>query len=534
MSTITTASSIVTTAAATAAASTASSTTPFYFTTAAVVIPAVTGSVSFLSSGVIIYVIVRSRIYSTYHRIMLGTSIADCVASLAIALTTLPMPKDVIYPFATRSFGNTATCEAQGLAYTIGNTFLFYMSFLLNVFYLCTLTRWFRLKEERFQWLVELPLFVASLLISFLLPLVYFTRDVMNPSPNDTFCSIYSYPQGCSRDTNPLCRGDVGIREKFAKAYVPTMIITLTTLLVTMILIVLSFHLNERVLRKRTTTARNFHSLTTTNDVSPNNGSDSHSDSGNGSAVDAGGGVGDSFTRAGARMDDITTMPYTFRRAQETKRVVTRQAIMYILAFFFSHGFSVLSYVDLRSRNFASYTEWIAVLRIIFQPLQGFFNMLIFLHHKVYSIRRDGPDKSFAQALKTVLLSPNAVDDPIVSSIEIVMMDEYLHRKSHGHGNNVRSTLRRKRNYRLDDGADDGFKIEEGEDHASYIDHLSISEIEESVNSEVDYVSGVNDASFTGSQPTIQSFIMSGMMDDGDISFHTGPSTGSGPITDSR
>jgi len=145
------------------------------------------------------------------------------------------------------------------------------------------------------------------------------------------------------------------------------------------------------------------------------------------------------------------------------------------------------------------------------------------------------PDESFAQALRTVLLSPNTEDDPIVSSIEIVMMDEYLHRMSLRHGNNnVRSTLRRKRIYRLDDGADNAFKIEEGEDQASYIDHLSISEIEESVNSEVDYVSGVNDASFTGSQPTIQSFIMSGMMDDGVISFHTGPSTGSGPITDSR
>ena len=98
----------------------------FYFTKAGIIIPTVTGTISFLSSSAIIYVILRSKsgIKTTYHRIILGLSIADCITSFVILLTTIPMPKNVIYPFALASYGNVATCEAQGLIYIIGNVAL--------------------------------------------------------------------------------------------------------------------------------------------------------------------------------------------------------------------------------------------------------------------------------------------------------------------------------------------------------------------------------------------------------------------------
>lgn len=474
-------------------------------------IPAITGSVSFVSSGTIIYVIVRSKIYSTYHRIMLGTSIADCVASLAIALTTLPMPKDVIYPFAGKSFGNIATCEAQGLAYLTGNTFVFCMSFLLNMFYLCSLAIWFTLKEENFKWIIEAPLFLASLLISLLVPLVYFDKEVINPSPNDTFCSIYSYPQGCNKEDNPSCRGgSMDLQGKFAKTYVPIMFITFLTLILTMVMVVISFHRTEKGLRFKTTARE----LTSAAETSSASVVERNTMMGEEDPQDSSLNVSSSSNDTPTTMD--ISMFRTFRRAQENKRIVTRQAIMYILAFFFSHGFTVLSYIDLRYHKYMSYTEWIAILRIIFQPLQGFFNMLIFLHHKVHSIRRDNPNESFAQALRTVFLSPKTVEDPIVSSIEIVMMNDYMQRKSH-----VRPLRRHRRSVDVADN-DNVFNVE---DQASYFDQLSISEMEESVNSDFDYVSRVNDSSFNGSQPTIHSLIM----DDANFSYRTGPSLESVP-----
>ena len=81
----------------------------FYFTKAGFIIPTVTGSISCLSSLTIIAFILRSKSNTIYHRIMFGLSSADIITSLAIALTTLPMPKDVIYPFSGSSYVTIGT-----------------------------------------------------------------------------------------------------------------------------------------------------------------------------------------------------------------------------------------------------------------------------------------------------------------------------------------------------------------------------------------------------------------------------------------
>jgi hypothetical protein len=60
----------------------------------AALVPRFTGSLSAVSSALIIYVILRSeaRLSSIYHRIMFGMSLADICGSIAMALTSLPMP----------------------------------------------------------------------------------------------------------------------------------------------------------------------------------------------------------------------------------------------------------------------------------------------------------------------------------------------------------------------------------------------------------------------------------------------------------
>jgi hypothetical protein len=121
----------------------------------------VTGSISFLCSMIIISIVLRSisGLKTTYHRIIFGLSFADCVTSFAIALTTIPMPKDVIYPFEMPSYGNIATCEAQGLAFMMGTVVAFCMNGLLNIYYLCTLR--YSTKEKKFRCYVEVPFYIV-------------------------------------------------------------------------------------------------------------------------------------------------------------------------------------------------------------------------------------------------------------------------------------------------------------------------------------------------------------------------------------
>jgi hypothetical protein len=70
----------------------------------AAVMPRFSGSLSAISSAAIIYVILRSEkgLSGIYHRIMFGMSTADILGSLAMALTSLPMPS---YMFKEEEFG---------------------------------------------------------------------------------------------------------------------------------------------------------------------------------------------------------------------------------------------------------------------------------------------------------------------------------------------------------------------------------------------------------------------------------------------
>ena len=63
----------------------------------AAILPRFTGGLSAFLSLLIIHVIFRSqkRLDTIYHRIMVGLSIANVVGSLAIALTSLPMPREM-------------------------------------------------------------------------------------------------------------------------------------------------------------------------------------------------------------------------------------------------------------------------------------------------------------------------------------------------------------------------------------------------------------------------------------------------------
>ena len=62
------------------------------------IVPRITGGTSVVSSILIIYVILKSqaKLSTIYHRILFGMSIAGILSSSAIALTTLPMPSELV------------------------------------------------------------------------------------------------------------------------------------------------------------------------------------------------------------------------------------------------------------------------------------------------------------------------------------------------------------------------------------------------------------------------------------------------------
>jgi hypothetical protein len=104
------------------------------------IIPHVTGALSILGSAFIVYDVVsdRKKWSSTYHRLLFGMGLYDFVSSFATALSTVPMPSES----GDFSYGNAATCTAQGMFVNLNIASPLY-NFMLSIYFLLTVTfRW--------------------------------------------------------------------------------------------------------------------------------------------------------------------------------------------------------------------------------------------------------------------------------------------------------------------------------------------------------------------------------------------------------
>ena len=106
------------------------------------VIPHITGALSVLGSLFIIVDILRKRqkkLGTTYHRILLGMSLSDVVGSFAVALSTWPIPSLESGTIDGGSIfgasGTQGTCSAQGFFVQVGMAAPLYNG-VLSVYYL--------------------------------------------------------------------------------------------------------------------------------------------------------------------------------------------------------------------------------------------------------------------------------------------------------------------------------------------------------------------------------------------------------------
>lgn len=128
----------------------------FFVTSTASFTTTASASISAVSSLTILYIVLRSsmRFGSAYHRIMTSIAIFDFISSLALSLTTIPIPTDVIYPYqGNRVYGTVATCDAQAFAIMFGCVGSFFMTLGLFVFYVAIIQ--FRIKDTKLRKCLE-------------------------------------------------------------------------------------------------------------------------------------------------------------------------------------------------------------------------------------------------------------------------------------------------------------------------------------------------------------------------------------------
>jgi len=100
--------------------------------------------------------------------------------------------------------------------------------------------------------------------------------------------------------------------------------------------------------------------------------------------------------------------------------------LMFTLAFFAVWHYPLMNIAN--ARNGAPYKPNRAkeIARLFLRPLQGFFNAIIFIHHKVRNFRNQHPELSLYEALKKVFAIREDEPEHIVSNLTLVKRDDAL------------------------------------------------------------------------------------------------------------
>ena len=415
----------------------------------AITIARVTGTISSVSSAVIMYIIIKSAssLSTSYHRIMFFTSFWDLLTSAAIALTTIPMPKDVIYDFDSVSYGNVTSCSVQGFIAYIGSILGIFSICILCIYYLCALK--YKYEDRTIRTYVEPVLFISSIVLAFFPGIVLWRSQHINPQPYEPYCTIGSYPFGC-RNKHPeeeCIRGDeskigqVGaILNRFYLFFV--ILFGVLTVSISMAMIVSTVRTAEKAMAKAKAARRsqkgtadaNGRDQSSLSSMSPLAVMEPDSESQTVSRIRNTSGE----ESEGLPRSILNSLKRARRRYRLTK-TVTIQALMYVTAFVLTWIFTILAFAMRKSVA-------VAVLKMIFQPLQGFFNALIFVYHKTRNLREIETEMGICEAIVAVFRKPSSVPEVMISRIELVGIEEQI---------SSREVLRRRSNI----GANENYEV---------------------------------------------------------------------------
>mmetsp|Transcript_5275 Transcript_5275/g.10059 ORF Transcript_5275/g.10059 Transcript_5275/m.10059 type:complete len:569 (+) Transcript_5275:310-2016(+) len=391
----------------------------FYFTKKASIITSCTGSISTISSALIMIVILRShsKLLSTYHRIMFFMSFCDFVSSFAIALVTVPMPRDVMFPFELPSYGNPTTCAIQGFLAYIGGILAIFGNCTLSLYYLCNLR--YKLKDKTLNKYLLPITFVLSIVFSVGPGVILWSNDLINPQVYDAYCKTGAYPYNCIFRENVECqrgRAESQFMIFLVVRYLFVVIVSgfciIVVCMATITLSVCSCCTNKKVLRgcrrpalgATENTLKNIKSRT---NVSSSLQHDDLNDDNNNAHTDH---------QQQEEKNDCTRSAITTESGESI--VIVFQAFLYVTSFILTWiGPTLVFIID---------SDLIRYMKIIFQPLQGFSNATIFIYHRVYNLRRSCPEIGLCEAVLKSIRDPKCVPEEFVASIDIVDMNNLL------------------------------------------------------------------------------------------------------------
>jgi hypothetical protein len=361
---------------------------PFTATIAGFIVPMLTGLLSACSSGLIIYIIFRSqqKLSTTYHRIMTFMSLFDIISSLFIALGTVMVPSDNVYKFAGPMLGNKFTCQVQGWFILFSIAGANALNVCLSWYFVCKLA--FQIGTQTISKYIEPIMYAYTVGLACFISSFYLVKDLIHSNAYDSFCVFVPYPESCDEDKwydwNYCTWKDGDIEKYFKYANVAYIMILVHFVLIVIGMSIILWTLHREKQEMRDLIQRDDQQMSTAE--------------GN-------------ETEENSKEIAMSELRHS--------NVLILQALMYIGAFFLTWVLNVLS----GELNIAS-METDAINSVLF-PLQGLWNLLIFLYDKSYLIRQVSSDNlGFWQAVKKIVTAPAVIPVFSLTNIEITVRDE--------------------------------------------------------------------------------------------------------------
>ena len=321
------------------------------------------GCVSLIASAIIIYRISGSdlKLKSPFTRLLLCICIGDIVLSATFVVSTMPSPPtDGIWG----SVGNVITCDIQGFLSTFTVVSVSLYNAALCSYYLCVVK--YNMSDRRFSEKVEPYLHMVVWVWSLSVSLYMLVRESYNPS--DTVCWANPYPSDCTSNPEVECiRGEdaLTLRDKLLPIPIFFVFVAYLSMLGMIWCSVKTQENTMNQYRFRTQIERR------------NEEGDQKSCL--------------SFFRSSCR-----------QKAGRTRRTklkeIEMQAYLYFASFLLTFGvLTIVRFTD-PDMGTGEMPFWSLILGRILFPLQGLFNICVYMRPDVSSVMRRNPDFSYLRA----------------------------------------------------------------------------------------------------------------------------------------
>lgn len=321
---------------------------------------------------------------------MFGMSIADIIASVCMALASVPMPsylpreEEFGYDWAGARLGNTGTCTAQGFLVSFATSCMPTYNLMLCVYYFCAI--YLNMSENRIRKRVEPFLHVFPVTISLALASIPLPFDLYNPSMIAyAWCGAVPYPYECYLypDEIECIRGGPKVMKMAYRTISTCSAVLISLIIILLSLVIKSIIETDRMLRQLSDQCRTKKS-------------------------------------ALARLQEAINLQRNSKAAIVQAVSYISTVVLSVLPTFLLSSGAVTVFGSERQQKLGDVFERILLVLL---PLQGFFNCIIFVSHKVYNYRRIHENVSICQILG-LLLFKSSHDPTFISRISIVSHQE--------------------------------------------------------------------------------------------------------------